>query len=305
MDGTGTNQVLLVIQDVTQQRQDEKRIRETMDALQRESRLAAIGLMITGMTHELNNPLGVILGYSELALKEPIVEPVRHYIETIHEATERASKIVHNVLAFGREGAMDKQGVGVRAMIERVVGLKSHELMVDNIKVTLSIPPDVPAIEVDPFQMVQALLNIITNAQQAMKEAHGEGEIVIHASTFGDRVRIIFEDNGPGISPEHVGKVFDPFFTTKGIGEGTGLGLSVTHGIVRQHSGDIWAENIPGRGARLCLEIPASPLQVSEKVKPLVSRPEQVAETRLQILVVNDQAPFRELLTIALSEEGY
>jgi CheY-like chemotaxis protein len=147
-------------------------------------------------------------------------------------------------------------------------------------------------------------LNIITNAWQAMKEAHGEGELVIHADRSGDRVRIIFEDNGPGISPEHIGRIFDPFFTTKEVGEGTGLGLSLTHGIVRRHGGEIWAESVPGKGARIYVEVPLAPLYEAEMAEPLAAELAQMAEIKPRVLIVNDEVAFRELLSISLAEDG-
>ena len=298
-----TELILLAIEDVTQKRGEEKVAYEDEEVLQRNSRLASIGLLASGMTHELNNPLGIILGYSELALDQPLNQPTRHYIQVIREATERAARIVHNVLSFARGGGLDKQTVDVRAILERTVGLKSHEFKAASIRVTRKFPPEALNIAADPFQMVEAILNIITNAQQAMTAAHGGGEIVLYARESGNRVRISIADNGPGIVPEHLERIFDPFFTTKELGQGTGLGLSVTHGIIRQHGGEVWAESVVGKGTTMHIELPRSPLD--EPGPAVLTPPPPVVEPALRVLAVNDESAFREILSVALLSEGH
>jgi signal transduction histidine kinase len=252
----GTNLILLTIEDITERRHAEKALRESEHRLLENRRLASLGLLAAGMTHELNNPLGITLGFSELALNEDLSPKVQHYIQTIHSQTERAARIIRNVLSFARGGPLTKTRVEVLTILERVIGLKSHEFRVGNISVITEFSPDLPAISGDPFQLIEALLSIITNAQQAMTEAHAGGQIIIRACQSGDRIRISIEDDGPGILAERLTRIFDPFFTTKEVGKGTGLGLSLAHGIIHQHGGELWAESVVGEGATFHLELP-------------------------------------------------
>ena len=156
---------------------------------------------------------------------------------------------------------------------------------------------------VDELQLTQVMVNILNNAEQAMIEAHGGGEIIIGADRLGDNVRISVADDGPGIGPEHLPYIFDPFFTTKGVGKGTGLGLSTCYGIVRQHGGRIWAENTPGHGATFHVEIPVVlPLEGLTEEQPEASA--IPAQTK-RILVVDDEPDIRNLLDEALTRERY
>jgi two-component system, NtrC family, sensor kinase len=253
------------------------------------------------MTHELNNPLGIILGFSELALSEDLPPEVQHYIQTIHSQTESAAQIIRNVLSFARGNPLTKTLVEFPHILERATELKSHELEVGNISVITEFSPDLPATSADPFQLMEVVLNIITNAQQAMTEAHAGGRIIIRAYQAGDRISI--GDDGPGILAEHLSRIFDPFFTTKEVGKGAGLGLSLAYGIIHQHGGELWAESVVGQGATLHLELPISPA-AEEVGTSTLEQVEKAAATK-QILVVNDEPGFRELLAIALSSEGY
>jgi signal transduction histidine kinase/CheY-like chemotaxis protein len=298
----GSSLILLAIEDVTQRRQDEKAVHENEEIMQRNSRLASIGLLASGITHEINNPLGIIMGYAELALQQPLNEPTREYLEIILEATDRAARVVHNVLSFARDGSLDTEVVDVRTVLERAIGLKSHEFAAQNIQVRTDFYRQALLVSADPFQLVEAVLNIVTNAQHAMTGANGGGQIEVNARPWGDRVRISIADNGPGIPPEHLDRIFDPFFTTKEPGQGTGLGLSVTHGIISQHGGDICVESVQGQGTTINIELPRSPLKEEKQLAP--APPQKKPENTIRVLAVNDEPAFRQILSFSLSADN-
>jgi two-component system NtrC family sensor kinase len=298
----GKNLVLLTIDDITERRAAEKALLNREHRLRESSRLAALGLLAGGMAHGLNNPLGVIMGFSELALNEVLSPKVERYIQTVYSETERAARIIRNVLSFARGIPLTQTNVAVPTILERVIGLKSQELADANISVITQFSPDLPMIAGDPFQLIAALLNIITNAQQAMAKASVRGELTIRAYQVEDKIRISIEDNGPGILPEHLDRIFDPFFTTKEVGKGTGLGLSLAYGVIRQHGGELWAESVVGAGSTFHIELPLSSYREGEALDPMPVATDVLTK---QVLVVNDEPDFRELLTIALSSEGY
>ncbi len=221
-------------------------------------KLAALGELVAGVAHELNNPLTSVLGYAQLLEAGELEgEDARRALEIILQEADRARRIVQNLLTFARQRAHERGPVDVNAAIEQTVALRRYELERAGITFVLDLAADLPVVEGDLFQLQQVFLNLINNAAQAM--AGGGGRIEIRTARVGDRVRIEVADTGPGIPPEHLHRIFDPFFTTKEVGQGTGLGLSISYGIVRDHGGEIYAENRPEGGARFTIELPAAP----------------------------------------------
>ena len=241
---------LAVLRDITERKQlEELRHREI-------SRLATIGQLAAGVAHEINNPLGIILGFAELGLKEASLPKIYQKLEAVVSETQRAGRIVHNLLSLAREQEPLKQCVDLAAILERAIELKSYEFKFSNINVTTQFSPDLPHVPADSFEMTQAVLNILANAQEAMLDANGVGEISICAYRSDNKIRVSIRDNGPGILPEHLNRVFEPFFTTKETGNGIGLGLSLAHATIRHHGGDLWAESEVGNGATIHFELP-------------------------------------------------
>ena len=224
---------LMVFHDVTQLWQEEERLKET-------SRLASIGEMASGVAHEINNPLMVIVGNSELLIDQQVPAPIRERVRVIHSQANRSAKIVRNLLSFARRQESDKRYLDVQRIVEHSLELKAYDLGVSNVRVLRQWPTDLPLTMVDEHQLEQVMMNIVTNAEQAMTKANGGGELKVGAAIFEDKIRISISDTGHGIPPEHLNRVFEPFFTTKAVGEGTGLGLSTCHGILHEHGGDIW-----------------------------------------------------------------
>ena len=288
--------VVGVVQDVTERRREEQRVQET-------SRLVAIGELAAGVAHEINNPLTVISGSAELLLSRHLQGPVEAGVRRIHAQAERASRIVHALLSFSRRRRPERSYVDLVEVLERTLELKAYDFRVNNIQVARDWPQDLPGTMAEEHQLTQLIINLLTNAEQAMIEAHKGGQLLIRAGVAGDRIRLSFTDDGPGIPREDLHRVFDPFFTTKEMGLGTGLGLSTCYGIAQAHGGDIWVESVSGVGTTFYVELPI--LGPSEAFQALSPPQFQAPDPGRRILVVDDEAEIRNILQEALSLEGY
>jgi len=220
-------------------------------------RLASIGELISGVAHELNNPLTGVIGFSDLlAGRKDLPDDVKEDIEIINREAKRTANIVKNLLTFARKQPKERQPTDINRAIEAVMELRAYEQKVSNLEVNTRFASDLPEIIANAFDLQQVFLNIIVNAEHAMLEAHGKGTITITTVREGDIIRVSLADDGPGISEDHVGRVFDPFFTTKEVGKGTGLGLSICYGTITDHGGRIYVESKPGKGATFIIELP-------------------------------------------------
>jgi len=284
------------IQDITERKRTEERLMEA-------GRLASVGELAAGVAHEINNPLTIVAGFAEVLMAKPLQPPASDYVQRIYTESQRVARIVTNLLSFARRHEPYKQYVCVTTVLEEALEIKAHDLEVNNIRVTREWSADLPFTMIDVHQLLQVLVNVLANAEHAITEAHGGGEIILRTVATADKIQISIGDNGPGIAPEHLHKIFDPFFTTKSLGEGTGLGLSICHGIIRQHSGEIWAESQLGAGTTFHIELPI--LYCPEDIN---SGEEQVVVTlgqRQRILVVDDEPAIRDLLYEVLTQDGH
>jgi len=240
-----------IARDITVHKQQEEQLIMT-------DRLASIGELVSGIAHELNNPLTSVIGFSQL-LKETGVSPeAKEDLDIISKEAERAAGIVKNLLTFARKHEPVKQCSHVNNIIEDVIKLRAYEQKVSNITLHKRLARNLPEIMIDYFQMQQVFLNIIVNAEAAMLEANKKGTLTISTRKIDGIIRISFTDDGPGIAKENLNRIFNPFFTTKEVGKGTGLGLSICHGIVNAHDGKIYARSKPGSGATFVVELPAN-----------------------------------------------
>jgi C4-dicarboxylate-specific signal transduction histidine kinase len=220
-------------------------------------KLSAVGELASGVAHEINNPLTTILGQAHLLLDHPDVTPhVRDRITIVSEEATRAARIVQNLLLFSRHYPAERRPCSIPDQVRRVLELKEYQLQQDSIRVLTSFE-DVPAVWADENQIQQVLLNLMQNAHQAMAKHPGERTLTVRVRPLGGGVGIEVLDTGAGIPPDALPRLFDPFFTTKPPGEGSGLGLSVSYGIVAEHGGKLRAENRPGGGAAFVIELPA------------------------------------------------
>jgi signal transduction histidine kinase/ActR/RegA family two-component response regulator len=279
-----------------------QRLKETQAQLIQADKLKALGTLLSGMAHELNNPLSTIQLSVELVKRQhSLPDPVRRRMDAAGEACERAARIIRELLVFARRRPPERKRVDLNAVARAALELQAPELDLNKIRVIQELA-EIPSISADAHQLQQVLLNLFSNAVHAMKSAHGCGVLTVRSREEAGVVVVEVEDDGPGIAPENIGRVFDPFFTTKGVGEGTGLGLSLSIGIIEAHSATIQVENIPGAGARFTLRLPfGESIETGDEV-PL----EPAASTRrARILVVEDEAPLRSILTEVFTGLGH
>jgi PAS domain S-box-containing protein len=247
--------VLGIMRDVT----DDQRLAEQL--LQQE-KLAAIGQLVSGVAHELNNPLAGVMAYAELLIASPsaIQDPeARRALETIRHEAMRASKIVSHLLTFARRQPAERVEVELNGIIEDTLELRRYAIRTAQIELDVSLDPALPRTWADPFQLQQVLLNLLGNAEQALTEWTGARRIGVRSWREAGRLLIAVSDTGPGIPVGQRDRIFNPFFTTKPVGEGTGLGLSISDGIVREHGGRIRVESQPGEGATFVVDLPIAP----------------------------------------------
>jgi signal transduction histidine kinase/HAMP domain-containing protein len=220
------------------------------------AKLSALGELVAGVAHELNNPLTVLVGATDI-LEQQTSDDIKEYVRMIRESTDAARHIVRGLLTFGRQMPLERRHVTLDDLIEKALGLTAADLRLESVKVEQDMATDLPPVWADALQLQQVLVNLVTNAKQAMAEQPtAERRLRIATRALGpDRVQISVEDTGPGIPAEVLPKIFDPFVTTKGSA-GTGLGLSISYGIVREHGGQLTANSRPGRGATFTIDLP-------------------------------------------------
>ncbi|MGA2002528.1 MAG: PAS domain S-box protein [Terriglobales bacterium] len=243
--------VIISVRDVTTEKKLEQQIIQS-------ERLAAMGQMIGGFAHELNNPLTGILGMAELLQEGNVTEEMRKQITILHQQARRAAEIVQNLQYFARPPAPGKILVNLNELVQRTVHLQTYPLRKSNVTVDFLPEPTLTAVLADPNQLMQVFLNLLLNAEQAIRETRDKGTIQVRLGREGDLVWIVFQDDGPGIAPDNLSHIFDPFFTTKRPGRGTGLGLSICKTVLREHGGNIEAALSPGGGGLFRITLPAA-----------------------------------------------
>jgi signal transduction histidine kinase/CheY-like chemotaxis protein len=250
----------------------EEKVKERTASLERAQRelvqsakLSSLGLMISGVAHEINNPLTSILGFSELALARPGLEArLRSALESIREEALRLRSMVSNLSTFARRGAFRAERLDLRQVLDRVVELRRYQLRAANIELHYNRPEQPVWIKGDADQLLQVFFNLVHNAEQAIAGHATQGEIWLACGTSGRQVWSTVRDTGSGIAPEILDSIFDPFFTTKPVGQGTGLGLSISHGIIQRHGGAIEVESAVGRGTTMRVTLPVARAELAE-----------------------------------------
>ena len=264
--------------DITERKKAEAEKRKFEQRAQAASRLASVGEMAAGIAHEVNNPLTSVIGFAQLLMEEDVPEDIKEYAKTINDGAQRVASIVKRLLTFARQQRSEREYVDINQIIKTTLQLRAYEMKTSNIKVTTQLDSDLSVTMADVSQLQQMFLNIIINAETEMKLAHGRGNLLIKTKAINNTIRISFKDDGPGIVKEILGRVFDPFFTTREVGEGTGLGLSVCHGIATEHGGRIYAKSKLGKGATFIVELPVITEDEQLKLtKPATDKSERVA----------------------------
>jgi two-component system NtrC family sensor kinase len=247
------------IEGVVLSGRDVTELKRLEEQLIQAEKLAAMGQMLAGVAHELNNPLTAILGVTELLRDgQGLEESTKRQLELTHRQARRAARIVQNLLEFSRPASPQKKPVDLNSIIERTLQLHEHSLRRNNVEVDFRLQPDFPGVIADANQLIQVFLNLVTNAEQAIREVRESGRIQIRLARVGSRISVTFQDDGVGVRPESVPRLFDSFYTTKRPGGGTGLGLSICLSIVREHGGTIEAEALPAGGSAFTVYLPAA-----------------------------------------------
>ncbi len=302
------------IEGVVLSGRDVTELKRLEEQLIQAEKLAAMGQMLAGVAHELNNPLTAILGVTEL-LREghTDAEATKRQLEITHRQARRAARIVQNLLEFSRPASPQKKPVDLNSIIDRTLQLHEHSLRRNNVEVDFRPQPDFPGVIADANQLIQVFLNLVTNAEQAIREVRDSGRIQIRLARVGSRISATFQDDGVGIHPDSVQRLFDPFYTTKRPGGGTGLGLSICLSIVREHGGTIEAERLPAGGSAFTVYLPAA---IDADVCPLPSAfpsatgtgaspvPDLSLLKGRSILVLDDEESLRSLLSDGLAAHG-
>ena len=307
--GEGTSvRIEALVRDVSERKRLEDQARDLYHQLLQAEKLAALGQTISGVAHELNNPLATILTWAERLSQRPaaqIDDQTRRGLETILSESERAAKIVRNLLTFARKRHTTRAMVDVNQIVRETLALRSYEQTLANITIIEALAAGLPLAFADPHQFQPVLLNLIINAEQAMLGANGRGTLILRSwhDLDGDAVILEVNDDGPGVPEDVQPRIFDPFFTTKEVGKGTGLGLTVAYAIIQEHGGRITVKSQPGEGASFFVSLPVS----DGPVKPALPK-EQIAGNiggGAVVLVVEDEAALGAAVAEALADAGF
>ena len=310
-----------LIRDVSDRKKREDQIRDGRYQMLQAEKMAALGQTISGVAHELNNPLATILSWAERLSERDVDEKTKQGLEVILGESERAARIVRNLLTFARKRQTTRAMVDMNQTVRETLALRAYEQKVSNIHIVEALATGLPDVFADSHQIKQVLLNLLINAEQACLGASGKGTIVVRTSHDTDRGSLVLEvsDDGPGIPEERVNKVFDPFFTTKEVGQGTGLGLTVAYAIVQEHGGRIWVESGAAKapkarggapsaktGASFFIELPVSGQHLNAPAARAAQQPISLEAFKgLRVLVVEDEPALAVAVSEALVDAGF
>jgi two-component system cell cycle sensor histidine kinase/response regulator CckA len=306
----GLLRVEALVRDVSERKRLDDQAKDIYQQILQSEKMAALGQTISGVAHELNNPLATILSWAERLTQKPNLDAaVRRGLDIILSESERSARIVRTLLTFARKRQTTRSMIDVNQIVRETLALRAYEQRVTNITVIDALAAGLPPAYADGHQVQQVLLNLIINAEQAMLSANGRGVLVLRTFHDNDHEAVVLEinDDGPGIAEDVQSKIFDPFFTTKEVGKGTGLGLTVAYAIVQEHGGRIRLESRPGAGASFFVELPvagAKMTTVSEPASLGRKTPIEVV-AGASLLVVEDEAPLAAAVTESLRDAGY
>ncbi|HKU63016.1 MAG TPA: ATP-binding protein [Gemmatimonadales bacterium] len=295
ISSTDRTTVVLLFDDQTERRR-------LQDQLIQSEKMSAIGQLIAGIAHDLNNPLASVVGFADYLTEVPSVPPaLREPLSVIQEEAERASNIVKNLLSFARKQEHQRRPTPLKPLLDATFLLLRNQLMAHRVDGVLEVEPELPVPDIDPNQIQQVFVNLINNAAQAIASTGRPGTVVVRARRWLDGVAIDVVDDGPGMTEGLAAQVFEPFFTTKPEGEGTGLGLSISQGIVREHGGRIMLATEEGRGSTFTVQLPLAtrPTAPTEDVRP------GAPARRLKVLVVDDEPHILHYMRATLEAWGH
>lgn len=299
-----------LMRDVSDRKRHEDQSRDVYHQLLQAEKMAALGTTISGVAHELNNPLATILTWAERLSQRDLDAQFRKGLDTILAEADRAARIVRNLLTFARKRHTTRTMVDINQVVRETLALRAYEQRVTNIRVLDALAAGIPHVFADPHQIQQVLLNLVINAEQAMLGANGHGMLVVRTwqDGAGESVFLEVNDDGPGVPEDVQKKVFDPFFTTKEVGKGTGLGLTVAYAIVEEHGGRLWLESRPKMGASFFVQLPATggKLRPQPAGAPPALQPQAVPKLDgLAILIVEDETALASSMTESFVDAGF
>src|SRR6266516_2157282 len=276
--------------------------RRLQEQLIQSEKMSAIGQLIAGVAHDLNNPLASVVGFSDFLAEAGDVPPsLQEPLQVIRQEAERAATIVKNLLSFARSQVGERTRQAIGALLDSTLALLRNQLMAHKVEATVEVEPGLPEVEVNANQIKQVFVNVINNACQAIASDAPSGRIWITARRVGDVIAVSVTDSGPGMTEELAARVFEPFFTTKREGEGTGLGLSICQGIMKEHGGRITLDTRPGAGANFTLELP-----IGARAARTEAAPVPAGESKpLSILVVDDEPHILHYMRATLESWGH
>ncbi len=288
------------------------KLEATQHELVQAAKLSSLGQLVSGVAHEINNPLTSILGFSELALARPELDSrLRKQLQTIREEAVRLRTLVANLNDFARRGLQRTARVDLRGTLDRLADLRRYQLSASNIELHYDRPPQPAWVEGDRDQLVQVFFNLVLNSEHAIQSCRSKGDIWLACGTDAGRAWATVRDNGSGMSPEIQERIFDPFFTTKPVGQATGLGLSISHGIIQQHHGTIAGESIQGQGTTMRITLPAADPPKDPASEPASEPAEtQAVEQAAAVpgpraLIIEDEPAITQLVEHFLEGRGW
>jgi signal transduction histidine kinase len=301
----GELRIEALMRDVSERKRLEDQARDLYHQLLQAEKLAALGQTISGVAHELNNPLATILTWAERLSQRPVDEQTRRGLDTILGESERAAKIVRNLLTFARKRHTTRAMVDLNQVVRETLALRRYEQRLSNITILEAFASGLPSVFADPHQIQQVMLNLIINAEQAMLGANGRGTLIIRTWHDPQKDAVVLEvhDDGPGVPEDVQPRIFDPFFTTKDVGKGTGLGLTVAYAIVQEHSGRIAVKSGTSGGASFYVELPVGSSSLKPAARP--ADPSAQAGVGGSVLVVEDEAALGAAVSEALVDAGF
>ncbi|MEM7121060.1 MAG: PAS-domain containing protein [Pseudomonadota bacterium] len=294
-DRLGDGSFIVTYTDVSDRVRAEQEVERQREALYQSEKLSALGMLLAGVAHELNNPLQVVLGHAALMESDAADTELGKRAATILGAAERCARIIKTFLAMARDTPASRRPVQVNQLVDHALELMGHQLSLNNIRVDINLSPGLPDVVGDPDQLNQVIVNLLINAMQAMEETNDPKVIAVETrlDAVSKAVELAVSDSGNGVPDAIKTRIFDPFFTTKPTGVGTGVGLAVCHGMVVAHGGTISVEDAAEGGARFCVKLPYQ--WGSGSVEPIADVPSEAIRGK-RVLIIDDEADIRDLL---------